>query len=34
MTHRDFDVDLSTEGEDEILYNNYRVHRSIEDIND
>jgi hypothetical protein len=34
MTHRDFDVDLSTEGEDEILYNNYRVLLSIEDIED
>jgi hypothetical protein len=34
MTHRDFDVDLSTEGTEDVLYNNYRVHRSIEDIID
>jgi hypothetical protein len=30
----DFDDNPDTEGTDEILYNNYRVHRSIEDIND
>lgn len=33
-TGGDFDEHLSTEGTDELLYNNYRVHRSIEDIND
>jgi len=31
MTSEDFDDHLSTEGMEEILYNNYRVHRSIED---
>ena len=31
MTSEDFDDLLSTEGMEEILYNNYRVHRSIED---
>jgi hypothetical protein len=30
----DFDDHLSTEGTEDVLYNNYRVHRSIEDIND
>lgn len=34
MTHRDFDDNLSTEGTEEVLYNNYRVLSSIEDIND
>jgi hypothetical protein len=34
MTSRDYDDDLSTEGTEDVLYNNYRVHRSIEDIND
>jgi len=34
MTSRDYDDDLSTEGTDELLYNNYRVLLSIEDIND
>ena len=31
---RDFDDPLDTEGTDELLYNNYRVLSSIEDIND
>lgn len=30
----DFDDHLSTEGTEELLYNNYRVHRSTEDIED
>lgn len=34
MTSVDIDDDLSTEGADELLYNNYIVLRSIEDIND
>ena len=34
MTHRDFDCDLSTEGTDEVLYNNYRVLGSDEYIID
>ena len=34
MTSRDFDDDLSTEGTDEILYNNYRVLGSDEYIID
>ena len=34
MLSRDFDDDLSTEGSDELLYNNYRVHSSFNDINE
>lgn len=34
MQSRDFDDDLSTEGSDELLYNNYRVHSSFNDINE
>jgi len=34
MTSEDFEDDLDTEGTDEILYNNYRVLLSIEDIED
>ena len=34
MLSRDFDDDLSTEGSDELLYNNYRVHQSFNDINE
>ena len=34
MTSVDIDDLLSTEGTEEVLYNNYRVLRSIEDIND
>ena len=34
MTSRDYNDDLSTEGTEEVLYNNYRVLSSIEDIND
>ena len=34
MTSRDYDEDLSTEGTEELLYNNYRVLLSTEDIED
>lgn len=34
MTHRDFVDNLSTEGTEEVLYNNYRVLGSDEYIND
>jgi len=34
MTSRDYDDDLSTEGTEELLYNNYRVLLSTEDIED
>jgi len=34
MTSGDFEDDLDTEGTEEILYNNYRVLLSIEDIED
>jgi hypothetical protein len=34
MTSMDYNDDLSTEGTEDVLYNNYGVHRSIEDIND
>ena len=34
MLSGDFDDPLDTEGTEELLYNNYRVLSSIEDIND
>ena len=34
ISSRDYDDDLSTEGTEELLYNNYRVLLSTEDIED